>query len=201
MGHRTISSTAGLVTAEEPGLYHITAEDLRRQRARLKSSWKACRRCPNPAQISLTLLPRGIWSQTNCHASRWPSRGITLIWGETQGRVSAGDSDRMRQIDPIVGSKTSCQLCGSCQRFCSLGPVRECVCLVYLTDCVSSKLTLTPCPNYTRHDRIPGKRRLAVHTTCDATESIKYHSQSEECVGGASLEAHCSRNKMSMFII
>ncbi len=34
-------------------------------------------------------------------------------------------------------------------------------------------------------DRIPAKCSLAVHTTRDATESIKYHSQSEECVGGS----------------
>ncbi len=40
-----------------------------------------------------------------------------------------------------------------------------------------------------------------VNTTRDATESIKYHSQSEESVGGLSLEAHCSHNEMSMFII
>ncbi len=41
---------------------------------------------------------------------------------------------------------------------------------------------------------------LALHrvlTTRDATESIKYHSQSEESVGGLSLEAHCSRHSQS----
>ncbi len=46
--------------------------------------------------------------------------------------------------------------------------------------------------NYTRRDWIPAKCSFAVHTTRDATESIKYHSQSEERVGGLSLEAHCS---------
>ncbi len=35
----------------------------------------------------------------------------------------------------------------------------------------------------------------------DTTESVKYHSQSEACVGGLSLEAHCTHNKMDMFII
>ncbi len=38
-------------------------------------------------------------------------------------------------------------------------------------------------------------------TTRDATESIKYLSQSEVCVGGASLEAHCTRNEMDTFMI
>ncbi len=36
-----------------------------------------------------------------------------------------------------------------------------------------------------------------VLTTHDSTESIKYHSQSEESVGGLSLEAHCSRHSQS----
>lgn len=70
--------------------------------------------------------------------------------------VAAGDrvahSDRMRQIDQIVGSKTSCQLCGSCQRLLGLSWAQcvsecaHCVCLMYLMDCMStftdSKLTL-----------------------------------------------------------
>ncbi len=35
----------------------------------------------------------------------------------------------------------------------------------------------------------------------DVTESIKYHSQSEACVGGLSLEAHCTHNEMDKYII
>ncbi len=72
-----------------------------------------------------------------------------------------------------------------------------CICTVVRVEAE----TPTLCPNYTRRDRIPVKCSLAVHTTRDATESIKYHSQSEECVDGLSLEAHWYRKEMSMFII
>ncbi len=41
----------------------------------------------------------------------------------------------------------------------------------------------------TRRDKIP------------ATESIRYHSQSEACVGGLSLKARCTCNEMDTFII
>ncbi len=37
--------------------------------------------------------------------------------------------------------------------------------------------------------------------TLDATESIKCLSQSEACVGGASLKALCTRDEMDTFII
>ncbi len=33
----------------------------------------------------------------------------------------------------------------------------------------------------------------------DATKSIKFHSQSEACVGGASLQAHCTPNGMNVY--
>ncbi len=42
---------------------------------------------------------------------------------------------------------------------------------------------------------------LCVHTKHDVKQSIKYHSQSEACVGGASLEALCTHNEMDKFII
>ncbi len=58
-------------------------------------------------------------------------------------------------------------------------------------------MRITPCPNY----KIPATSNLGVHTRRDVTESIKYDSQSEACVGGLSLEAHGSRNEMDTFII
>ncbi len=42
---------------------------------------------------------------------------------------------------------------------------------------------------------------LGVYTKRDVTESIKYHSQSEACVGGRSLEMPCTRNEMDKFMI
>ncbi len=63
------------------------------------------------------------------------------------------------------------------------------------------KCWVTPCPNYTRRDNIPATSTLCVHTRRDATESIKYHSQSEACVGVASPEALCTPNEVDTFII
>ncbi len=66
---------------------------------------------------------------------------------------------------------------------------------------VTLNQTLTLCPKYMRRDTIPATSNLSVHTRCHVTESIKYHSQSEACVGRLSMEAHCTRNKMDTFII
>ncbi len=54
----------------------------------------------------------------------------------------------------------------------------------------------TPCPNYTCRDNISASSNLGVHTRRDVTESIKYHSQSEACVGRLSLDALCTHNEM-----
>ncbi len=42
---------------------------------------------------------------------------------------------------------------------------------------------------------------LGVYTKRDATESIKYDSQSEAYVGRRSLEKHCTRDEIDTFMI
>lgn len=57
----------------------------------------------------------------------------------------------------------------------------------------------------TKHNATGFQRQAICQSTpdttrlCDATKLIKFHSQSEACVGGASLQAHCTPNRINVY--